>query len=97
MVEGVLAVDKDLRVTFCNYSFARTVGARIPVNPGMQLVELVRDPTLIEIMTDVLATGERVERRLTLAAADQHSFEVLAGPMAGTLHAGRARHSARCH
>ena len=30
-------------------------------------------------MTDVLATGERVERRLTLAAADQHSFEVLAG------------------
>ena len=32
MVEGVLAVDKDLRVTFCNYSFARTVGARMPVN-----------------------------------------------------------------
>jgi two-component system phosphate regulon sensor histidine kinase PhoR len=83
MVEGVLAVDKDLRVTFCNNSFARTVGARIPVNAGMQLVELVRDPTLIEIMTDVLATGERVERRLTLAAASQHSFEVLAGPMAG--------------
>jgi two-component system phosphate regulon sensor histidine kinase PhoR len=83
MVEGVLAVDKDLRVTFCNNSFARTVGARIPVNAGMQLVELVRDPTLIEIMMDVLATGERVERRLTLAAADQHSFEVLAGPMAG--------------
>ena len=83
MVEGVLAVDKDLRVTFCNNSFARTVGARIPVSPGMQLLELVRDPALIEIMTDVLATGERVERRLTLAAADQHSFEVLAGPMAG--------------
>ena len=38
MVEGVLAVDKDLRVTFCNNSFARTVGARIPVNPGMQLL-----------------------------------------------------------
>ena len=83
MVEGVLAVDKDLRVTFCNSSFARTVGARMPVNPGMQLLELVRDPALIEIMTDVLSTGERVERRLTLAAADQHSFEVLAGPLAG--------------
>ena len=40
MVEGVLAVDKDLRVTFCNNSFARTVGARMPVNPGMQLLEL---------------------------------------------------------
>ena len=83
MVEGVLAVDKDLRVTFCNNSFARTMGARIPVSPGMQLLELVRDPALIEIMTDVLSTGERVERRLTLSAADQHSFEVLAGPLAG--------------
>ncbi len=83
MVEGVLAVDNDLRVTFCNNSFARTVGARIPVSAGMQLVELVRDPTLIEIMMDVLSTGERVERRLTLAGASQHSFEVLAGPMAG--------------
>jgi two-component system phosphate regulon sensor histidine kinase PhoR len=83
MVEGVLAVDKDLRVTFCNNSFARTMGARIPVSPGMQLLELVRDPALIEIMTDVLSSGERVERRLTLSAADQHSFEVLAGPLAG--------------
>jgi two-component system, OmpR family, phosphate regulon sensor histidine kinase PhoR len=83
MLEGVLAVDKDLRVIFCNNSFARTVGARIPVSPGMQLVELVRDPALIEIVTEVLSTGERVERRLTLAAAEQHSFDVLGGPLAG--------------
>jgi len=56
MVEGVLAVDKDLRVTFCNHSFARTIGARIPVIPGMPLAELVRDPGLRVIMTTVLAT-----------------------------------------
>jgi two-component system phosphate regulon sensor histidine kinase PhoR len=83
MVEGVLAVDKDLRVTFCNHSFARTVGARIPVIPGIPLAELVRDPGLREIMTRVLATGERVEERLTLPAASAHSFEVLAGPLGG--------------
>ncbi len=51
MVEGVLAVDKDLRVTFCNHSFARTVDARLPVVPGIPLLELVRDPGLREIMT----------------------------------------------
>jgi two-component system phosphate regulon sensor histidine kinase PhoR len=83
MVEGVLAVDKDLRVTFCNDSFAQTVGARVPVISGTRLPELVRDPGLLEIMTKVLATGERVERRLTLAAAAGHSFDVLAGPLAG--------------
>jgi len=81
MVEGVLAVDKDLRVTFCNHSFARTVGARLPVTPGVPLAELVRDPGLREIMTTVLATGQRVEQRLTLPAASAHSFEVLAGPL----------------
>ncbi len=83
MVEGVLAVDKDLRVTFCNHSFARTVGARLPVIPGVPLAELVRDPGLRVIMTTVLNTGERVEQRLTLPAASAHSFEVLAGPLGG--------------
>jgi two-component system phosphate regulon sensor histidine kinase PhoR len=83
MIEGVLAVDKDLRVTFCNNSFARAVGARIPVHPGLPLLDLVRDPGLREIMTNVLATGERTERRLTLPAAADHTFEVLAGPLAG--------------
>lgn len=74
MVEGVLAVDRDLRVTFCNNSFARTVGARIPVNQGMPLLELVRDPGLLEIMTKVLVTGQRVERRLKLPAAQEHTL-----------------------
>jgi two-component system phosphate regulon sensor histidine kinase PhoR len=83
MVEGVLAVDKDLRVTFCNDSFARTVGARIPVTPGTRLAELVRDPKLLEIVTTVLATSDRVEGRLTLTAASGHSFDVLAAPLEG--------------
>jgi two-component system phosphate regulon sensor histidine kinase PhoR len=83
MVEGVLAVDKDLRVTFCNNSFARAVGARIPVHAGLPLLDLVRDPGLLEVMNGVLATGERSEHRLTLPAAADHTFEVLAGPLAG--------------
>lgn len=83
MVEGVLAVDRDLKVTFCNASFAKTLGARLPVPPGMPLLDLVRDPGLLEIATHVLSTGENVERRLTLPAAEAHSFEVLAAPLAG--------------
>ncbi len=83
MVEGVLAVDKDLRVTFCNNSFARALGARMPVRSGMPLLDLVRDPGLLEIMTSVLTSGERTERRLTLPAAADHTFEILAGPLAG--------------
>jgi two-component system phosphate regulon sensor histidine kinase PhoR len=83
MVEGVLAVDKDLKVTFCNDSFARTVGVRTPVAAGTPLLGVVRAPGLLEIMTLVLGSGERVERRLMLAGAEERSFEVLAGPLAG--------------
>jgi two-component system, OmpR family, phosphate regulon sensor histidine kinase PhoR len=83
MIEGVLAVDKDMRVTFCNKSFARAVGAGVPVRAGVPLLDLVRDPGLLEIMNGVLTTGERSEHRLTLPAAAEHTFEVLAGPLAG--------------
>ena len=84
MIEGVLAVDKDLRVTFCNNSFARALGVASPVHAGTPLLELVRDPGLLDIIGKVLSDGERMERRLTLPAAEDHTFEVLAGPLAGS-------------
>ena len=56
MVEGVLAVDSSLRITFANASFARAVGAANPIPAGMPLVELVRAPELREVLTRVLAT-----------------------------------------
>lgn len=83
MVEGVLAVDKDLRVTFCNESLARTLGARAAIPAGAPLTHFVRDPGLLEIMARVLKQGEPVEQRLTLASTEAHSFEVLASRLEG--------------
>lgn len=83
MVEGVLAVDQELRVTFCNNSFARTMRARTPVPEGMPLLELVRDPGLREILVTVLKTGQPLERRIELRSFQAHSFEVQAAPLAG--------------
>src|SRR5580704_2954147 len=84
MVEGVLAVDKDLRVTFCNESLARTLGARVPVPAGVPLTHFVRDPGLLEIMTRVLTSGVSMDaQRLTLASTEAYSFEVLASPLEG--------------
>lgn len=83
MVEGVLAVDKDLRVIFCNNAFAKALGAQVPVHAGTPLLALVRDPGLREILIGVLTSGERTEQRLRLPVAADHTFEVLAGPLAG--------------
>ena len=83
MVEGVLAVDRNLRVLFCNQSFARTAGAAFPVNPGTPLLELVRLPELREIMQTALESGQRVERRLAMPGAATRYFDILATSLEG--------------
>ncbi len=80
MVEGVLAVDSGLRITFANASFARAVGAQTPIPAKMPVVELVRTPELREVLTRVLTTGESVKRRMQVPSADR-VFEVQAAPL----------------
>jgi two-component system phosphate regulon sensor histidine kinase PhoR len=81
MLEGVLAVDTELRVTFCNGSFARSVGARLPVPERLPVLELVRDPAFLEMLSRVLVTGQTLKQRMQLTAADSRSFEVQAAPL----------------
>ena len=81
MVEGVLAVDNELRVTFCNESFARAVGSRRTVPERLPVLELVRDPGFLDMLSRVLVTHESVKQRMQLAAADGRSFEVQAAPL----------------
>ena len=81
MVEGVLAVDHELCVTFCNDSFARAVGATTPVPERLPVLELVRDPVFLNLLTLVLVSGEPQTGRLQLTAAAGRTFEVQAGPL----------------
>ena len=82
MVEGVVAVDKDLRVTFCNRSFATIMRVNMPVPEGIPLLDLARDPALRDILVSVLQTGEPVERRIRLRGQAQF-FEAQGAPLAG--------------
>jgi two-component system phosphate regulon sensor histidine kinase PhoR len=81
MVEGVLAVGQDRRVMFCNSSFARAVGAQMPVPDHMPLDRLVEDRALVEIIERVLESGESVKSRLQLSAGEGRAYEVQAGPL----------------
>lgn len=82
MVEGVLAVDQELKVTFCNHSFAKLVGATYPVPPRTQLVDLLRDPELLQMLSEVLATGTTIKQRQQLPGAEGRWFEVQAASLA---------------
>jgi two-component system phosphate regulon sensor histidine kinase PhoR len=80
MVEGVLAVDRDLYVISCNSAFARVAGASYPLPVRLPLIELVRDPELIGRVHQVLQTGEAQKHRVELRAPEKRSFEVQVTP-----------------
>jgi len=82
MSEGVLAADNRLQVIFCNESLAAAVGATEPVAAGTPVLDLVRDPELVSLLTKVIATGEPVKRRLQLSTGEGKTFEAQAAPLA---------------
>ncbi len=83
MAEGVLAVDKELKVIFCNDAFAHAFGTRTPVPEGRTLYEIVREPVLRDILEQVLTTGTAERDRLQLPSAAGRWFEVRALPLGG--------------
>jgi two-component system, OmpR family, phosphate regulon sensor histidine kinase PhoR len=82
MVEGVLAVESDLRVTFYNQAFARAVHAPTPTPDGLSMLQVIRDPALRELLSRVIATRAPVRERMSLLHADGRIFEVQAAPLA---------------
>ncbi len=82
MSEGVLAADNRLQVIFCNDSLAQAVGATEPVSPGTPVLDMVRDPELLNLLTQVIASGEPVKRRVQLLAGEGKTFEAQAAPLA---------------
>lgn len=81
MAEGVLAVDRNLHVTFCNDAFAQAFGTRTPVQEGRILYEIVREPVLRDILQRVVQTGARETDRLQLPSAAGRWFEARALPI----------------
>jgi two-component system, OmpR family, phosphate regulon sensor histidine kinase PhoR len=81
MGEGVLAVDPDLKVTFCNQSLLRATGYRGEVAEGMGVLEVVRDPALYGAIRSVRSSGDSVKLRFVLTTETPRTFEVGVRPM----------------
>jgi two-component system phosphate regulon sensor histidine kinase PhoR len=82
MIEGVLAVDSQMRVIFCNPAFARAVGRELPITERLPVLELVRDPAFLDMLSRTLVTGESTVERLRLADAGGRVYEVHTAPLA---------------
>ena len=81
MAEGVLAVDKNLRVNFCNSAFAETFSTRVPESEGRTLYEVVREPVLRDILERVAKTGTPERDLFRLPSAAGRWFEARSLPL----------------
>jgi two-component system, OmpR family, phosphate regulon sensor histidine kinase PhoR len=88
MVEGVVAVDSELRITFCNDSFRRVVVNSDSIPENQPLLDVLRDPELLRMFTHVLESRQPMKQRVRLAGAEGRSFEVQVTPLAGTVRGG---------
>src|SRR6202034_3646424 len=88
MAEGVLAVDHQMRVLFCNQALSNALGLKHAVEENTPLLGLVRDPTFLGLLSGVLASGEAVKTKLQFTAEDASIFEAYAAPLAVPPHRG---------
>ena len=80
MAEGVLAVDREMRVVFCNQAVLRAIAINRPVPERTPLLEIVRDSELNGILARVVNSGETVKQSLKVSAANDRVFEIQAAP-----------------
>lgn len=81
MVEGVLAVDHNLRITFYNEAFTRAIRARAQSSEGLSVLQVIRDPELQRLLSGVIESQTNARERISPLHADGHIFEVQAAPL----------------
>jgi two-component system phosphate regulon sensor histidine kinase PhoR len=82
MAEGVLAVNRQLQVVFCNRALLSALGLKRPVNEGMPVQDLIRDPGFLDMISEVLEKGEPVTSKLQLPGKEISVFEAYAAALA---------------
>ncbi len=82
MLEGVVAVDAQLHITFLNRAFAAAMDAPLPLAPRTPLVQVVRDHRLLETFDAASAAENPEPKRLTLFA-NGRTFDVQVTPLTG--------------
>jgi two-component system phosphate regulon sensor histidine kinase PhoR len=81
MTEGLLVVDHDMRVSFCNHAFARAVSGRGAPRQGAPVVNVIRDPSLLGLVKQVIESREPATARSQIVTVPGRTFQVRAAPL----------------
>jgi two-component system phosphate regulon sensor histidine kinase PhoR len=88
MAEGVLAVDHQMRVMFCNQSLLKALELKGPVEVNTPLIGVARDPKFLGLISTVLASGDAASAKLQFTGEDSSVFEAYASPLDVPPHRG---------
>ncbi|MEW6456491.1 MAG: two-component system histidine kinase PnpS [Acidobacteriota bacterium] len=88
MVEGVIAVDESERITMINESIEKLFRINAKEAIGKELIEVMRSPELIELMTTVKNKKEIHSKEIFFYFPEEKIFHVNAVPMGNKLFSG---------
>jgi two-component system phosphate regulon sensor histidine kinase PhoR len=81
MTEGLLVVDHEMRVSFCNHAFARAISGRGAPQQGAPVLSVIRDPSLLNLVKHVIESGDPATAHSQISAAPGRSFQIRAAPL----------------
>lgn len=81
MAEGVAVVDAQSRFAFCNDAFARIWNVDVRRVQGCSAVEVIRQPDILELISEALATDKTSVGEISFGGARPRSFSATAAPI----------------
>ena len=81
MAEGVAVVDAQSRVAFCNLAFAKIWNLGTESIEGRRAVEIIRQPNILDLIPQVLATNQTLIGEVSLGGARPRSFSATVAPI----------------
>ena len=84
MEEGVVVIDRDQRVTFCNAAFCQAAGVADRNWEGRPVLELIRHSDLLSIIQQALAGNKVVHGEVVVGSVRTRSFAVTSTPVTGS-------------
>ncbi len=82
MVEGVAVIDVKGRLVFCNRAFLQILGLDAAASyEGRPLLEVIRQPGLLEVIREALGGSEAVQSEVTIGTVQPRNFAVTAAPI----------------
>ncbi|MGO9639828.1 MAG: sensor histidine kinase [Candidatus Acidiferrales bacterium] len=90
MAEGVAIIDQDERLVFCNEAFRRIFALGAAPADGRPMIELIREPELLEIVRRVLAGAEVESGEIERGTVTRQNFRATVSRLESGGQAGAA-------